>query len=66
MINFDGRKAEQNFYNKSSGKRIYCWKRGKDNYAIGINGTNHSARNLNKYDAIEYIQQLISVKIKTY
>lgn len=65
MIRIDGRKSEQNFYNKSSGKRIYCWK-VKGLYSVGINGTSNHKGGMDKHTAEEYVYDLAVKKIATY
>lgn len=64
-MRIDGRKTEQDFYNKSSGKRIYCHK-VNGLYNVGINGESHHKSKLNKLSAEYYVDTLIYIDIKTY
>ena len=59
----DGRKAEQDFYNRYSGKRIYCHK-VKGRYSVGINGTSLHKGNMDRWQAQEYVSVLVNTKLK--
>lgn len=65
MNRIDGRKSEQDFYNKSSGKRIYCHK-VKGLYSVGINGTSYHRGGMDKLTAESYVYDLAAKKIETY
>ena len=62
----DGRKSTQDFTNRSSGKRIYCYKARDGRYTMGMNGTSHHSSASDKYSAEDEIRKLQALTITVY